>query len=67
MFVLANAFFIWLADGVNGQEVCGLFNLLVNLAALWVFYLLTRRFHRGRRVAGGAGGAGGFPARAAHP
>ena len=48
VLMLTNAFFIWLTRGVNGQMVCGFYNLLVNLVALWVFYLLARRF-----VAGG--------------
>ena len=44
VFVLSNAFWIWLTDGVNAQEVCGFYNLSVNLVGLWVFYLLARRF-----------------------
>ncbi len=44
VFVLTNALLIWLADNEHGQVVCGLFNMLVNVGALWIFYRLARHF-----------------------
>ena len=48
LFYAVNAVFVWLTGNLHSEAVCGLFNLGVNLGALWVFYRLARRF-----VAGG--------------
>ena len=44
VFFYVNAFFVWLTGNVHAEAVCGLFNLFINLGALWAFYRLERRF-----------------------
>ena len=47
VFFYANAFFVWLTGNIHAEAVCGLFNLFINLGALWAFYRLERRFIAG--------------------
>ena len=44
VFFYVNAFFVWLTGNIHAEAVCGLFNLFINLGALWAFYRLERRF-----------------------
>ena len=43
-FHLLNAGVLWLTGGVHSEAMCGLLNAAINLVALWIFYLLARRF-----------------------
>ena len=47
VFFYVNAFFVWLTGNIHAEAVCGLFNLCINLGALWAFYRLERRFIAG--------------------
>ena len=47
LFFYVNAFFVWLTGNIHAEAVCGLFNLGINLGALWAFYRLEQRFIAG--------------------